>query len=730
MLTAIVCAGFVTAQFVAGKAVRDALFLAHVGIASLPAMVIGTSIFSIALVALTARGVSRLSPARFVSWAFAVSAVLLVLEWALTYRAPNLAAVLVYLHISGLGPILGSGFWLVTTERFDPRTAKKKFGQIAGGGTFGGLLGGLLAERVAVLAGVGAMLPLLGILNLICAWQVRRLMPEPKSLPQSEGFSADLTPESAWSGIRVLSETPYLRHLALLILLGTTSAALIDYMFKVQAAAALGTGESLLRFFAVYYAAVSLVTFAVQTSMSQFALERLGLAFTSATPSIALFAGSLGALLAPGLEGAIIARGGESVFRGSLFRAAYEVFYTAVPLAERRAAKSIIDVGFDRVGDAVGGGAIRFILTLAPSLQHVTIIASTLACSAAAIVVASRLTRGYIQTLERNLRGRALEMDLSEVGDVTTRTIMLQTLVPLRSGTAARAGGPKATDAGESTTVNIPGVVDPDIQDIIYLRSRNRDRTLAVLQRDRELTPALIPHVIPLLAWDPVADAAMRALSIVAPSHVGALADALLDPYEDFAVRRRIPRVMANCNTQRAVDSLLLGLADTRFEVRFQCGRALTAIVAKQPAVRVDSARIFDLVLKEVAVGRSVWESRRLLDRLDDGKANSFVDEFVRSRANQSLAHVFTVLSLVLPAEPLQIALRGLHADDTHLRGTALEYLETILPPMIRDPLWPFLEDHRPAGRTVRPREDVLADLVRSNHSIMLNLEEIKRRTE
>ena len=372
VLTAIVCAGFVTAQFVAGKAVRDALFLAHVGIASLPAMVIGTSIFSIALVALTARGVSRLSPARFVSWAFAVSAVLLVLEWALIYRAPNLAAVLVYLHISGLGPILGSGFWLVTTERFDPRTAKKKFGQIAGGGTFGGLLGGLLAERVAVLAGVGAMLPLLGILNLICAWQVRRLMPEPASPPQSEGFSADLTPESAWSGMRVLSETPYLRHLALLILLGTTSAALIDYVFKVQAAATLGTGESLLRFFAVYYAAVSLVTFAVQTSMSQFALERLGLAFTSATPSIALFAGSLGALVAPGLEGAIIARGGESVFRGSLFRAAYEVFYTAVPLAERRAAKSIIDVGFDRVGDAVGGGAIRFILMLAPSLQHVT----------------------------------------------------------------------------------------------------------------------------------------------------------------------------------------------------------------------------------------------------------------------------------------------------------------------------------------------------------------------
>jgi hypothetical protein len=106
------------------------------------------------------------------------------------------------------------------------------------------------------------------------------------------------------------------------------------------------------------------------------------------------------------------------------------------------------------------------------------------------------------------------------------------------------------------------------------------------------------------------------------------------------------------------------------------------------------------------------------------------VDEFVRNRANQSLAHVFTALSLVLPSEPLQIAMRGLHADDQNLRGTALEYLESILPPMIREPLWPFLEDHRPGGRTLRPREEVLADLVRSNHSIMLNLEQLKRRAD
>jgi hypothetical protein len=729
VVTAIICAGVVTAQFVGGKAARDALFLAQVDVTSLPTMVIATSIFSIGLVAVNAKGVSRLSPARFVPWAFAVSALLLLAEWLLTFSSPKLAAVLVYLHISGLGPILGSGFWLITSERFDPRTAKRKFGQIAAGGTFGGLLGGLLAERVAVTLGVGAMLPVLAVLNLLCAWQVRRLVPAPASQPQSKEFSAELTPEPAWSGVRALAETPYLRHLALLVLLGTTSAALIDYAFKSQAVAVLGTGESLLRFFGAYYAGVSLVTFAVQASTSQFALERFGLAFTTATPSIALFASGIGALIAPGFAGAVVARGSESVFRGSLFRAGYEVFYTPIPIAEKRAAKSIIDVGFDRIGDAVGGGAVRFILLLAPHLQYSAIMLSTLLCSAATMVVASRLSRGYVQTLERNLRGRALELDLSQVQDSTTRSTMLNTAWGARAGAArTQAGELRAGAPAQSLSPGLAGNVDPEIQEIMWLRSRDRDRVLTVLRGNEELTPALITHVVPLLAWDPVAADAIRALQKVAPKHIGALADALLDPYEEFAVRRRIPRVLAVCSSQRAADSLMLGLADIRFEVRFQCGRALAAIVAKHPDIQIAAARVFEVVQKEVAVGRPVWEGRRLLDRLDEGEPATSVDEFIRSRASQSLGHVFTVLSLALPPEPLQIALRGLHAGDENLRGTALEYLESILPPMIREPLWPFLEDHRPAGRTMRSREEILADLVRSNHSIMLNLEEFRRR--
>jgi len=101
----------------------------------------------------------------------------------------------------------------------------------------------------------------------------------------------------------------------------------------------------------------------------------------------------------------------------------------------------------------------------------------------------------------------------------------------------------------------------------------------------------------------------------------------------------------------------------------------------------------------------------------------------VKRRAGQSLAHVFTLLSLVLPTVPLQVAYKGLQTDDSALRGTALEYLEGVLPRDIRDRLWPFLGDsvvRRPAS--ARSREQVLDELLRSNESIMLNLQELRRR--
>lgn len=732
---AMLCAASVMAQLVAGKATRDALYLAHLDVTSLPAMLMVSAAFSIVLVAISSRAFRRIHPAAFVPFAFVINAGLLLAEWALVSVVPTIAAQAVYLQLSGVGPILGSGFWLIASERFDPRTAKRRFGQIAAAGTLGGLTGGLLTERVGAALDVTAMLPLLAMLNVFCAWRIRALAVTVKVAAPSGSveISPELAPEPTASGVHVLAHTPYLKSLAALILLGTVAAALADYVFKVQAVATLGSGDNLLRLFAGYYAATSLITFVVQTSASQFALERFGLGSAVGSPSVVLLVGSVGGLVAPGVESAMAARGGESILRGSLFRAGYELFYTPIPPSEKRAAKSLIDVGVDRLGEAVGGGLIRVVmLMLAPARQSAALNVAAAVCSAAALLVASRLHRGYISTLERSLLNRAVELDLSDVEDTTTRTTMVRTLrsmarlrQPLSPDHAAtRSPEPHRIDRG----ANVLRQLDADMLQILALKSRDRERILRVLDRVERVPAVLVPHIIPLLAWDPVAADAVKALKNVAEERVGELVDALLDPNEDYAVRRRLARVFAVCASQRAADGLLLGLGDQRFEVRFQCARSLRAVLENNPAVRIDRERLLEVVRREVAVGRPMWESHRLLHALDDADAHHFVDEFVKDRASRSLGHVFTLLSLVLPTEPLQIAFRGLHTNDQNLRGTALEYLEGVLPSDIRHLLWPFLEDRRPPNRTARPRDEILADLLRSHESIMINLTELQHR--
>ena len=49
-----------------------------------------------------------------------------------------------------------------------------------------------------------------------------------------------------------------------------------------------------------------------------------------------------------------------------------------------------------------------------------------------------------------------------------------------------------------------------------------------------------------------------------------------------------------------------------------------------------------------------------------------------------SSEHVYRLLSLILPGEPLKVAYRGLHSGDAHLKVMALEYLDSVVPAEVR----------------------------------------------
>ncbi len=727
---------------VGAKATRDAFFLSMYPVQWLPAMMAVTAALALFLAYASTRVLSRLGPERVIPAAFAASGALLFVEWAVSFVAPGPASILLYIHYGCLGALLVSGFWQLVNERFDPRTAKRQLGRLAAAGTVGGLVGGLAASQVGRVLPLTAMIPMLAALHLTCAIAIGRIrLPADPAALAPASLSPDGTPGTPTPpprpevevamGAHAVAKNPYIRGLIGLVLLATVSEGLIDLVLKGRASLAMTGQGRLLEFFAYFYTATSLLTVLVQAAMSRWMLERLGPARAASALPAGVAIASAVAAAAPGLGTTIAARAAETVLSNSLFRAGYEVLFTPVPRREKRAIKSLADVGTSRMGDILAAGIAQAVLLFGMRHAGTALLGIAAVLSIFGFVIALSLHRGYVSTLARGLVSRAVQLDISDVQDSTTRSTVLQTLGPMalsqilrlqqpqRRPGSAEGGAPTAQEDLEAAAAELALIRD--------LHSRDPARVRRALEAGR-LGDSIVPHVIPLLGWDEVASDALRALRHAGPHAIEPLVTALLDPEIEFTIRRRVPLVLATYVDRRAVDGLLGGLRDPRFEVRYRCGRGLAHLTEIGPDLTVPAEEAFAAVLREVQAGAGVWESRKVLDRMDDESWSPVMDELLRDRANRSLEHVFTLLALALPRQPLRIAFKGLHTPDPLLRGTALEYLESSLPPEIRKALWPYLEDSRPRRPgPARAPEKVLNDLLDSSASIVIRLEELRR---
>jgi hypothetical protein len=690
------------------RASRDALFLSEFELDRLPLMVLGASFFSLCVLPWSTGAMARWTPARAVPAGFALSGVLLVVGGALAGRWPGAVAVCLYLQIAALGAFLVSGFWSVVNERFDPRSARREMGRIAAGAALGGLLGGLAIERMGARLELLALLPVLGGFHLATAllvWLLGAGAGE-RARPGSEP-----TRPGRLQGLQVLGRAPYLRRIALLVLVTTCAEILIDYVFKYRALAVYDDTSELVRFFALFYAAVGVGTFLLQTLAGRLMLERVGLAGTVAVLPVAAGLGS-GALLAlPGLAVASMVRGLESATRSSLFRSGYELLYTPVGVADKRASKAFVDVGVDKLGDGLGAALVSLLLLLPLAGAIPAMLVAAIILSLVALWTAASLRTGYVAALRGRLVEGADDLAIAPGND----TALVGTVSRLDLGRVlGRVPAPARNRAEEAAALARPA--DPIVRSLGDLRSGEPELVRARLAEG--VDPLLARQVVLLLAWDEVARDAMRALSSLGPAIVGVLVDALLDRNSDFVVRRRVPAVLAAIPSQRSVEGLLEGLQDPQFEVRFRCGSALVRLNRDGSALTIPEDAVREAVSRELRGGPGSWRARRLRDPSDEG------DSHVPWRRDPSLEHVFRLLGLVFEREPLEIAFRGLHTDDSQLEGTALEYLESILPLSIWTELSPFLEQQGREKRT-GPRAsagDARSKLLLSQTSIDIRL--------
>jgi len=710
---AMVAAGALIAQQVAGRATRDALFLSTFHVSSLPLAMIAAAVASgIAVLAFSA-ALGRRSPARVLPAALAAATVLLLAEWGLSLVQPRLAAIAVYLHMAVFGGTVVSGFWSLVNERFDPHTARRAMGDITLGASLGGVAGGLLAWSASRLVPVPAMLALMAAFNVVCLFALRRLGPPERARAEGGEAAVAATPRSGpLAGLQVLREVPYLQHLALVVALGAVTETLLDFILNARAAATFARGAALMSFFALFHSALGWLALAVQMTLARPSLRRLGLAGTVAVRPAAVAAAAVLGFLEPGLWSAIVARGVQGVIQNSLFRSGYELLFTPVAERRKRPTKAIVDVGFDKLGTVAGSALI---LALAPGLAELSLralFAVAAVASLAALAVCRWLHRGYVTALEDSLRSGVVRLELADAMDATTSMTLARTgLAYDRQAILREVAALRGEMRGEETRAEAGDTLTGTIA---LLRSADGEAIRRGLRRVEVPTPELVGHLVPLLARNDVFLDVLRLLRRAVPAATGQLLDALLDPARDVTIRRRIPRVLRRSDSQRAADGLLLGLGDASFGVRRQCALTLARLAERAPALVLPRAAVFAATLRELEKAPAGWQEE--MDRLGAEEAS---DTPPPAPAARGLAHVFTLLSLAVEREPLQIAYWALLGDDPALRGTALEYLENVLPEDVRRALWPHLgagaRAGRPAAAVPRPRQNLVEDLLNSS---------------
>ncbi len=665
----------------AGKALRDAVFLAHYDVSQLPAMVMAGAVLTIALSLLSTRWMARMGPGRLVSRVFLFSGLLQFAEWLAVGTFPRIVAPVCYLHIVSLTAILGSGFWSMISETVLLRQARQVYGRIGAWSTAGGIVGGLIAERTGALLGTNAVMMQMALSHLVCAALLWDLAPAPPAAVDEEGEAP------VWAAF---SNVPYLGPLALLVLLGTSSAAALDFLFKAQAREAYGQGPELLRFLALFHTASGVLTFLMQWVIARVSVERVGLAALAGSVPAVVGAGSVMTAMIPGFPMIAGLRLLEASARVSLFKNGYELFYTPIPAQEKRAVKTFVDVVCDRMGDATSSVVVQTALVAAPGAARYVILGFTAGAALVSLRIAARLDKAYHEVVQRGLIHRAHEVNPAYVEEPS------KTFRSLNEDSV----GPYLVREYPSD----PSRQDPVLQLLTALRSGSAPRVQATLKGvgGKPLDANLAPAVIALLGWDEVAHGARDLLVAQSGRFAGLLIDSLCDPLQDFVVRRRIPRILAAHPSQVVCDGLIQGLEDDRFEVRFQCGRGLDRVLRKLLNVRIDAEPVFAAVIREVSVNQQIWDSRRLLDERETEDEFSYLDDVLRERAHQSMEHVFTLLALVLPREPVRTAFRALHSGDRALMDLALEYMDRAVPPAVKETLWPVL-----VGRAEAIPEDV-----------------------
>jgi len=344
------------------KPVSRAMFLTKFDIDRLPSLYMLMAVFGGVFAYLYSKLAAKTSLKAAVLATNMLSVAAMVVMWAMIHL-PWMVYVL-NIFVSLFSIMLVAQGWLVASNLFDAREAKRLYPLLGMGMVLGAAFGGEFTNRTALVVGTRNLI-LASAAMVILAYVAFRfaIRGAPATLAKARAGDEQETDFSFGSMFHDVARVRHLQIIVGIMVAMYLVDTVVEYQF--QAMARVGhTGDQLTAFFGQFYGLyLNLTEFVFQLFLTAAIVRRFGVGGTLQIAPASILLSSVATLAAPGVVSASAVRLTEASTRYTLNRTGMELLYMPLPQDLRNRVKAFIDICVDRVSRGLGGLLLAILTT-------------------------------------------------------------------------------------------------------------------------------------------------------------------------------------------------------------------------------------------------------------------------------------------------------------------------------------------------------------------------------
>jgi ATP/ADP translocase len=641
------------------KPVSRSLVLGELGSRMVPYIDLVVALVMGPIVALFARLVDRLPKPRLVTYSFWAVTAVIVVFWKLLGYSWEWVAAGFYIWVAIFSVLVVTLFWLVANDIYRPRDAKRLFGFIGSGGILGGIVGSSIAAAGAHVIGTENLLLLSAALLVLCWIVVEQMWQFAPGRGLEEHAPAAHKPRASMLGnvgalTKQLFSSRYLLLLVAMVLLNKLIATLIYYQLNPFIEAQFPDQDAKTSFNGLFFGGMNAIAFVVQFFFTSWVLRRWGLLVALLALPVGLSFGVVGLMIMPAFWLAAATEMYDGSLNYSLQQTTKELLYLPIDRSIRYKVKPFIDMVVFRFGK--GFAAIIGIVLMDglhwPGQALSYLVAPLLACWIAACIW---LRRDYVMRIRTMLQARAASLRRPGLGLAPEEPALFGTL----------------TDA------------QPPARKLALIdRMIGAHEPLAI--HGRELIAKLTAYETHL--GDELDQQAHRLKALIS------------NQSEIMSRRRHAIRLLVRSGDQAAVD-YLFGIATVEEDcvLRHEAVRGLVKLRLRHKHLEFPINAIRRQVTYEVANYQRIVHVAEIYRHHTNGRlaAEDPVVALLRELLEESVQQIFRLLMLLYRPEDIHLIYEQLRSADQYLRADALELLDNVIDPAMRQTIFPILDENK-----------------------------------